>query len=69
MKIVTRPDQTLTIQLREFKRKKGGTRGGRMELSKSRTITVHDISLDEVHAQILPILEELEKQTKTRRRG
>jgi len=68
MKIVTRPEQTLTIQLREFKRKKGGTRGGRMELSKSQTITVHDIDLAEVHARFLDVLEELEK-SKTRRRG
>lgn len=62
MKIVTRPERTLTIQLREFERPtKGGKRGGRMKLKSSKTITVHDVSLDEIHARILAALKTLER--------
>jgi hypothetical protein len=57
MKIVTRPQRTITIQLREFERPaKGGKRGGQMQLKASKTITIHDASLDEIHSRILHAL-------------
>ena len=57
MKIVTRPERTLTIQLREFERPaKGGKRGGRMKLKSSKTITLHDVTMDEIHSRILHAL-------------
>jgi hypothetical protein len=57
MKIITRPERTLTIQLREFERPaKGGKRGGRMKLKASKTITVHDVTIDEIHSRILHAL-------------
>src|SRR5512133_819087 len=68
VKIVTRPEHTLTIQLREFRRsKKGGPRGGRMELSKSQTITVHDVSLEDIHPRVMTLLEEIAKAKERRR--
>jgi hypothetical protein len=58
MKIVTRPQRTITIQLREFERPaKGGKRGGRMQLKASKTITIHDVTLDEIHRRILAALQ------------
>jgi hypothetical protein len=57
MKIVTRPQRTITIQLREFERPaKGGKRGGQMKLKTSKTITVHDVTLDEIYSRILQAL-------------
>jgi hypothetical protein len=57
MEIVTRPERTLTIQLREFERPaKGGKRGGRMKLKASKTITLHDVTMDEIHSRILHAL-------------
>jgi hypothetical protein len=62
MKIVTRPQRTITIQLREFERPaKGGKRGGQMKLKASKTITIHDASLEDVHRRILDCLGEKEK--------
>jgi hypothetical protein len=62
MKIVTRPQRTITIQLREFERPaKGGKRGGQMKLKASKTITVHDVTMDEIHARILDALKTTER--------
>jgi hypothetical protein len=49
MKIVGRPDNKVVIQFREFKRPKDG---GNMELSESKTLTLHDVSLEDVYPQI-----------------
>jgi hypothetical protein len=58
MKIVTRPQRTITIQLREFERPaKGGKRGGQMKLKASKTITIHDVTLDEIYSRILAALQ------------
>jgi hypothetical protein len=58
MKIVTRPQRTITIQLREFERPaKGGKRGGQMKLKASKTITLHDASLEEIYSRILVALQ------------
>jgi hypothetical protein len=38
VKIVSRPEKTLTIQFRQFERPK---KGGQMQLKASRTITLH----------------------------
>jgi hypothetical protein len=62
MEIVTRPERTLTIQLREFERPaKGGKRGGRMKLKASKTITLHDVTMDEIYRRILASLETIER--------
>jgi hypothetical protein len=39
----------LTIQFREFERPK---KGGQMQLKASRTITLHDVSLKEIHDKL-----------------
>jgi hypothetical protein len=62
MEIVTRPERTLTIQLREFERPaKGGKRSGRMKLKSSKTITLHDVTMDEIYRRILASLETIER--------
>jgi hypothetical protein len=47
--MVSRPEKTLTIQFREFERP---TKGGRMQLKESKTITLHDVLLKENPRQI-----------------
>ena len=55
MKIVSRPETTLTIQFREFERPK---KGGQMQLKASRTITLHEVSLKEIYDKLLAVLKE-----------
>jgi len=57
VKIVSRPEKTLTIQFREFERPK---KGRRMQLKASRTITLHDVSLKEICDKLLAVLKEAE---------
>lgn len=56
MKIVSQPAKTLTIQLREFERPK---QGGRMKLKASKTITLHNVSIEEIQPSILAVLKNI----------
>jgi hypothetical protein len=58
VKIVSRPEKTLTIQFREFERPKNG----QMQLKASRTITLHDVSLKEIYDKLLAVLKEAEEE-------
>jgi len=57
--IVSRPEETLAIQFREFERPK---KGGRMQLKESKTITLHDVSLKEIYDKLLAVLKEAEER-------
>jgi hypothetical protein len=59
VKIVSRPEKTLTIQFREFERPK---KGGQMQLKASRTITLHDVSLKEIYDKLVTVLKEEEER-------
>lgn len=54
MRIVSRPEKKVIIQLREFRRPKSGK--GNMKHSASRTITIHDADLISIYGQLLRLL-------------
>lgn len=57
MKIVTKPVKTVNIQFREYERPaKVGKRGGRMQLKTSKTITVHDVPLEDLYQKLMDTL-------------
>ena len=59
LKIVSRPEKTLTIQFREFERPK---KGGQMQLKESKTITLYDVSLKQIDDKLLGVLKKAEEE-------
>lgn len=53
MRVVRRPNKVLTIQLRQFERP---PKGGRMRMSESKSVTIHDAEMATVYAAIAKAL-------------
>jgi len=54
MRVISRPDKKVIIQLREFRRPKSGK--GNMKHTGSRTITIHDADLIPIYRQLAATL-------------